>query len=72
MKNITLLFALLSALVITGCDKGADSTAPSESADAATESTSTEEALENAEEAVVEAAEAIEAGAEGLADKISE
>ena len=77
MKNITLLLTLLSALIITGCDKGTDNAASGEATDAVVESTGAENADEAAadestgEAVVEEAAEAGEAE-NGATDPVSE
>ena len=58
MKNITLLLTILSALIITGCDKGTETTATEESAD------TMNTVVETVEESAKEAATAIEGAAE--------
>jgi len=58
MKNITLLLTILSALIITGCDKGTETTASEESAD------TMNAAVETVQESASEAAVAVEGAAE--------
>ena len=62
MKNMTLLLTILSALVVTGCDKGADNETSTEAAD------SLDAAVESVQENAAEAADAIE----GAVEKASE
>ena len=73
MKNITLLLTILSALIITGCDKGTEETAPADSIDSAVENveeaaseaaTSVGDAAEDAAEAIGDAAEAVKEATE--------
>ena len=65
MKNITFLM-ILSALLVTGCDKGADNATSSEAND------SVETAVENVQEATGEAAEAIGEAAESVEEAARE
>jgi len=63
MKNITLLLTILSALIITGCDKGTETTASEESAD------TMNAAVETVQESASEAAVAVEGAAEEVMGK---
>jgi len=76
MRNITLLLTILSALIITGCDKGTETTSLEESADTmdvvvenVEESASETTALtEEAAEETMESTEAANEPASGTAE----
>ena len=66
MKNITLLLTILSALIITSCDKGTDNATATEN----TEVTTMEEAAATAvEEAATATEEAVENVMESASDE---
>jgi len=64
MKSITLLLTILSALIITSCDKGTEDTAAIEDS----EGTTMEEAATAVEEAATATGEAVENAMESDAD----
>ena len=65
MKNITLLLTILSALIITSCDKGTDNATATEN----TEVTTMEEAATAVEEAATATEEAVENVMESASDE---
>lgn len=64
MKSITLLLTILSALIITSCDKGTEDATPTESSTG----TTMEEATTAVEEAAKETGEAVENAMESDSD----
>lgn len=71
MKSITLLLTILSALIITSCDKGTEDATPTESSTETTmeeATTAVEEAATAVEEAATETGEAVESAMESDSD----